>query len=126
MILKVVHLLMLLKRKKMNIDPVYLQIQKNIGDKYQKLRDEVNKKEETEKENENEQQLFLIENIVVDGDELNFMKEVLIEVFKRKCHYTNVLTLLNLFQRGEELVSMTYKKREYIFSKKKSWLWYIR
>ena len=42
------------------------------------------------------------------------MKGVLIEVFKRnKCNYTNVLTLLNLFQRGEELVSMTYKKREY-------------
>ncbi len=91
----------------MNIGPVYLQIQKNIGDKYQKLRDEEKKKKETEKENENENCLSLLENIFLDGEELNFMKQVLIEVFKlKKCHYTNILTLLNLFQRDESLVNM--------------------
>ena len=67
---------------------------------------------EQEKQRAAEKGLSLIESIILDDEELNFMKQVLIEVLKQnKCHYTNVLTLLNLFKRSD--LPMDYKKREY-------------
>jgi len=81
-----------IKKKKLHIDPIYNKICTNISQKYQTLRAEKIKQKEKEKDNQNENQLSLLENMIVDGHELNFMKQVVIEVFKQK----NVITLMFL------------------------------
>jgi len=52
--------------------------------------------------------------MILDGDELNFFKQVVIEVFQqKKCKFINVYLLLNLFRNDETQVSMNEKRKEY-------------